>query len=410
MATADPNFVMAHVMANGLTLLAGNKSIAHDPVMQAAVAKMAQLAAKNNITDRERNHVSAVKLWAEGDTPGACKIWEDILLDHPTDLLALKMAADTYFFNGMKPEMRDSVSRVLPSWKPSIPLYGYLTGMHAFTLEETYLYDEAVKTANKALNINPKDGFATHAISHVYEMRGEHNKGIDLMSSNERDWVTCRAIAGHCYWHWAVYHVEKGEYEKALDIFDAELGKRCNDGNMLDLTDACSMLYRLEMEGVNVGERWNEILETCQSHVGDHVQCFTDAHILMALLGAKEKEIAKQMMDSIKSFAVKGRGHNHEVAAEVGVPLCEAFEAYDNGDFGKAVDLLYPIRYKVIKIGGSHAQRDVFNLFLIQAALKSQEKKHHKIARILLNERKALKENSPMTDRLIQKALALHAD
>lgn len=100
----------------------------------------------------------------------AADVWEDILLEHPTDMTALKFAHDTYFYMGAQLPMRDSVIRVLPHWKAQLPLYRcrvapqhpsshtclcsyhrrllrYLNGMLSFGLLETRLYDQAEKAA-----------------------------------------------------------------------------------------------------------------------------------------------------------------------------------------------------------------------------------------------------------------------
>ncbi|XP_013384664.1 tetratricopeptide repeat protein 38 isoform X2 [Lingula anatina] len=407
----DPDFVMGRVLTNGLDLIGTGRTINLDPDFKAAINTMTDMAAKQDITERERQHAKAIQMWAEGDTTGACHVWEDILVAHPTDMLALKFAHDSYFYLGYQPHMRDSIARVLPYWKPTMPLYGYLFGMHSFGLVETSLFSEAEKVSRKGLDINPKDAWSTHSLAHVLEMMGRQDEGISFLSTTVRDWTTCGMLACHNFWHWAVYHIEKGEHTGAVDIFDSEVGERCKkSGAMLDIVDACSLLYRLELEGVNVGDRWNDVFETCRPHTDDHILAFNDVHILMSCLGAKKKDVAKEMMESIREFVKNGKGTNRDVTAEVGLPLCEAFEAYDSGDFARAVNLLNPLRYKVLSIGGSNAQRDVFNLFLINAALKSEDKMHHKLARCLLAERKCLKENAPMTDRLTERAMALHAD
>ena len=101
---------------------------------------------------------------------------------------------------------------------------------------------------------------------------------------------------------------------------------------------------------------------------------------------------------------------NQRTTREVGAPLCKALIAYDEEDFAKATNILYPLRYKVLSIGRSNAQRDVFNLFLIQAAMKSPKREHVRLSQRLIAERKALKENSPLTDRLMAKVVACHVD
>jgi len=172
--------------------------------------------------------------------------------------------------------------------------------------------------------------------------------------------------------------------------------------------DATSMLYRLEMEGENVEGRWGDLYDITLPHKQDHLQPFYDAHLLLSLLGSDHKDTAAEMMESMKTFATEVQGTRYEKTSDVSVALCEALVAYDNGEFEKAVDILHPIRYKIVTLGGSHAQRDIFNLFLIHAALKSPNCYHNKLARSLLEERKALKQDSPLTDRLIAKAMSVH--
>lgn len=69
---------------------------------------------------------------------------------HPTDILALKMLTDTYFFLGKQKQLRDCVARVLPIWtSKSLPLQSYLHGMYAFGLVETNSYAKAAIEASK---------------------------------------------------------------------------------------------------------------------------------------------------------------------------------------------------------------------------------------------------------------------
>ncbi|KAI8493727.1 Tetratricopeptide repeat protein 38 [Branchiostoma belcheri] len=495
---ADPNFVMGKVLATGLELLGTGKSIYTDTGLREGVEDLRKTVQKNGVNPREKKHAEAVQLWAEGDMTGACDKWETILLEHPTDMdmtgacdkwetillehptdmLALKMAHDTYFYLGQSAPMRDSVARVFPAWKPSMPHYSYLYGFHSFGLVETNFYDQAEKAARKGLELNQKDAWSTHSMAHVLEMGGRQDEGIAFMSTTMTDWNTCGMLACHNYWHWAVYHVEKGEYTAALDIYDNECGVRSKgSGALLDIVDACSLLYRLNMEAndacnrsrpdvacrphsytlrnrasdvrrchsfptfsekrsrrglpikrkdkkharrvlscpprcgcVDVGTRWEDLYETCRPHADDHILVFNDLHVLMSCLGAKQDQAAKKLVNSLKDFISEHPGTQSTIAKKVGVAMCEAFLAYDEGDFARAVDLLAPVRYQVVTIGGSNAQRDVFNLFLIHAAIKSPEKRHHQLARNLLLERKALKETAPMTDRLIAKAMAMHGD
>ncbi|KAJ8374236.1 hypothetical protein SKAU_G00048160 [Synaphobranchus kaupii] len=407
---ADPNFVMGHVIGTGLELVGTGSSVRLNGQLAGDVSRLVELAAGQELAPRERLHVRAVELFAKGCIPEACDLWDEILLEHPTDMLAIKFSHDGYFYLGQQTQMRDSVARVLPHWSPQMPLYSYLKGMYSFGLLETHFYDQAEKIAKEGLALNRQDGWAVHSVAHVHEMRAEVDKGLKFMESREKDWKICDMLASHNYWHWALYFIEKGEYEEALSIYDSEVMRRCKaSGSMLDTVDACSMLYRLEMEGVNVKDRCRELLQVTKPHTEDHVLLFNDLHFLMTSLGAKEEGTAHRLLETLQELAeAPGENFEHQLARGVGMPMCQAMVAYDRGDFGAAVDLLRPLRYRFSEIGGSDAQRDVFHQLLVHSAMKSDQKRHQKLARCLLVERDAAKPNSLLTNRLIQRANALH--
>ncbi|XP_047678345.1 tetratricopeptide repeat protein 38 isoform X2 [Tachysurus fulvidraco] len=407
---ADPDFVMGHVISTGLQLVGTGSSVLRDQMLASAVSKTVDLAGCQELTDREKQHVKAIELFAKGALAKACDVWEDILVEHPTDMLALKFSHDGFFYLGEQTQMRDSVARVLPHWKPHMPLYSYLKGLYSFGLLETHFYDQAEKVAKEGLALTREDGWCVHSVAHVHEMKAEIEKGLKFMASTEKDWVVCDMLACHNYWHWALYHIEKGDYEAALKIFDEQVSHRCvKSGAMLDTVDACSLLYRLEMEGVSVKERYRELLQVTDPHSEDHTLLFNDLHFLMVSLGCKETGITQRLLESLRELAKNPEeNHQHQLASTIGIPMCQALVEYDEGNYSKTVELLKPLRYCFTKIGGSDAQRDVFNQLLIHAAMKSQDKHHQRFARCLLVERDAVRMNSPLTDRLIQRAHSLH--
>lgn len=407
---ADPNFVMGNVVSTGLQLVGTASSPRLDQRLASAIKRTVELANSQDITPRERLHVKAMELFSQGNFPKASDVWEDILVDHPTDMLALKFAHDSYFYQGAQVAMRDSVARVLPYWKPHIPLYRYLNGMFSFGLMESRYYDQAEKVAMEGLAVTPEDAWAVHSVAHVYEMRAEVDKGLKFMTEREKDWAPSDALASHNYWHWALCFIEKRQYEEALEIFDSKIFTRCkNTGSMLDMVDSSSLLYRLEMEGVCIGERWRELLQVTQPHTDDHVTLFNDLHFLMASLGAKESATSQRLLEGLQELAKEpGDNYQYQTAQTVGVAMCQALMEYDQGNYNRAFELLYPLRYRMVDIGGSDAQRDIFHQLLIHAALKSDNRHQQKLGRCLVLERDAIRPNSCLTDRLMKKALALH--
>ncbi|KAM9754587.1 tetratricopeptide repeat protein 38 [Menidia menidia] len=407
---ADPNFVMGHVIGTGLELVATTSSTRLNERLAGAVRRTVALANSQDISPREKLHVRAMELFSHGNFPKACEAWEDILVDHPTDLLALKFAHDAYFYMGAQTPMRDSVARVLPHWKPHTPLFSYLKGLYSFGLLETRFYDQALKVAMEGLSLTPDDAWSVHSVAHVYEMKAEVDNGLKFMESREKDWQVSDVLASHNYWHWALYFIEKGQHEAALQIYDAQVFKRCKaSGSMLDTVDASSLLCRLEMEGVCVKDRWRELLQKTQPHTDDHVTLFNDLHFLLASLGAEKTTTTQRLLEGLRELAKEpGVNQQHRLAEAVGIPMCQAVVEFYQGNYSQTVDLLYPLRYRMVEIGGSDAQRDLFNQLLIHAAIKSENKHHQKLGRCLLVERDAVRPNSPLTQRLMQKALALH--
>ncbi|XP_046841168.1 tetratricopeptide repeat protein 38-like [Xenia sp. Carnegie-2017] len=411
MMEGDPDFVMGQVLSSGLELIGTGTNIWKNDGLRQSIDRMVKLVEKPEtiLTDRERKHVTAIQNWSQGFVEKAGNIWEDILNEYPTDVTALKFAHDSYFYLGYQEQLRDSIAKVMPHWNETMPLYGFLNGMYAFGLVETNFYNKAETYAKKGLQINPYDCWSTHALCHVIEMEGRNDEGIKFLDDTEEYWTRGEMLACHNYWHWALYHIEKEEYETAIDIYDQQVSKRCKSGAMLDLVDGSSLLYRLELEGVNVKDRWREMRELWgDKHADDHVLVFNDLHLLMCTLRSKDEEETKKIMQSLKDYMQEREGNNRDVCDEVGLKMCEAFEYFDKEDYEKSTDLLAPLRYKIVKIGGSNAQRDIFNQFLIHSALRSPRKSHQCFARALLAERKALKSNSPLTDRLISKAIAVH--
>ncbi|XP_018425895.1 PREDICTED: tetratricopeptide repeat protein 38 [Nanorana parkeri] len=407
---ADPNFVMGHVLSNGLELVGTGRSPVLDKELQDDLKTMSDLAKTQSLTEREQSYVAALETFAKGNLVKATALWEEILQNHPLDLLALKFAHDAYFYLGQQTQMRDSVARVLPFWTPKNPLTSYVRGMYSFGLLETNFYDQAFKVASEALAVERKDAWSVHTIAHVHEMRADIEKGLVFLQETEKNWKDGDMLACHNYWHWALYFIEKGEYEAALTLFDNHISPSCKtSGSMLDIVDNSSLLYRLQMEGVEVGDRWNKLVQTTKKHTNDHLLIFNDLHFLMSSLGSKDVGMTNQLLETLKELSKSpGENYQHSHISNLGLPLCQALVEFDAGNYDKVIELTYPIRYQILDIGGSNAQRDLFSQVLIHAAINSGSKSHQNLARCLLLERDALRPNSPLTERLIRKTTAVH--
>src|SRR5262249_24417214 len=129
------------------------------------------------LTDRERRHLDAARRCSTGDLHGARHVLSALSVEHPHDVLALLVGHQLDFFCGDAKTLRDRIARVTASWDPGQPHYGYVQGMLAFGLEECGAYDAATAAGHAALDADPRDVWALHAVVHAHEMRGQYESG-----------------------------------------------------------------------------------------------------------------------------------------------------------------------------------------------------------------------------------------
>jgi tetratricopeptide (TPR) repeat protein len=380
---SDPEFILGGILIGVLRLLSGEPGGSAGVAANLTEAK----ASEARLSPWERAHLAAFAAWSRDEIRQATAIWEQILVDHPGDVWALRFAHDTYFYLGEAAIMRDSIARVLPAWPTDHEFHGYLLGMHAFGLEECADYRAAEAAGRRAVERNPADTWAVHAVAHVLEMEGRQIEGIAWLRGLEAHWMTAPALAVHQWWHLALFLIEQGRFEEVLAIYDRHV-RGTPSGALLDLVDAAALLWRLQLAGVDVGERWQGLRDHWYSHLEDHVLVFNDAHIAMVAGGLQDTPALERQAQSLARYAAAGDGTNRGIARTVGQAVVAAIAAFAGGDFGRAADLLLPVRYEIWRMGGSHAQRDLFAQTLIAAAIAAGR---WPLARNLLAERVALR-------------------
>ena len=398
---ADPDFAMGHCLQAALIVTSTDRSLT--PMLTMSVEAVEALGKRAN--DRERAHAAAARKWLHGDFAGSVRAYGDIALNYPRDLLALQVAHVGDFFLGASTMLRDRIAQALPYWDGSVPGYGYVLGMYAFGLEETALYTRAEDTGRRALEINARDPWAVHAVTHVMEMTGRLREGIDFLTTREEDWAPDNGFAFHNWWHLALFHLDAGEISTVLDLYDRRI-RAVASPVPLEMIDASAMLWRLNLRRVDVSGRWEALANTWEAFAEHAYYAFNDAHAVMAFVGAKRFDLAQKTIAALERKAI-GSDTNAMMSRDVGLPLAQALVAFGSGHYADAVNLLLPIRCIASRFGGSHAQRDIVNLTLIEAALRSG---NAKLARALASERTQLKPTSPFNWQLTARALDLAGD
>lgn len=374
--TDSPQFVMGHALMAYLTLIGSNAE-----VMQRGLQAY-QAALPLTANDRERGHVQAIGALIDGEPKMAARILEDVSIDNPRDTLALQAGQLFDFLVGDSRMLRDRIGRALPFWSRQAPDYHAVLGMHAFGLEETALYDRAEDTGREALELEPRNGWARHAVAHVLEMQDRRRDGIALFRDDLRAWTEDSFFQVHNWWHLALFHLGLGEVEEVLSLYDGPIWGAKSD-TALDMVDAAAILWRLSLRGVPVGARWNDLADAYEAKPDKGAYAFDDAHAMMAFVGAGRPDAAKALL-KLQDMALVGPGDNAGFVREVGLPLMEGLKAFGDERYGIAIERLRDVRNRAARFGGSHAQRDLIDLTLIEAASRHRD---HALEQALLAER-----------------------
>jgi tetratricopeptide (TPR) repeat protein len=393
-ALADsPGFTMAHVLYGYMNLVAGNADMG-----KAGVAA-SEVAVGLPATEHEQGHVAALAAMAAGGFRKAGRILEDVSLAHPNDVLALQVGSFCDFLTGESRMLRDRIGRVLPAWSKDDPDYHAVLGMLAFGLEETGQYDRAEAAGRRAIELNPRNGWAQHAVAHVLEMQDRREDGIAWMREDIPRWTEESFLQVHNWWHLSLFHLGLDEIDEVLALYDGPIWGASRSNFAFDIIDAAALLWRLKLRGVELGGRFAELADVVETEPrGQHA--FADAHALMALIGAGRFKAAEAVV-ARQQAALKGPGDNAMFVRDVGLPLMQGLLAFGQERHGEAVEHLREVRNRAARFGGSHAQRDLIDLTLIAAAGKAGE---FSLEAALFAEREAAKPTKPAGKRRLAAA------
>ena len=386
---ADPECSMASVMAAYLGL--GSTDGRSVPVALDDLGAAA--AGAGRLTRREELHLQAAEVWAAGRPGDASVLLEQILIEHPSDLLALAIAHQLDFLRGDAAGLRRRPARSLPHLDPNEPRAGYVHGMLSFGLEESGTYDAALFHAEAALARCDDDVWAIHAAAHVFEMRGEVDEGLAHLDDRQPRWASDNWMHNHTAWHRCLFLLALGRVDEVLEAYDDELRHGGPDELPMPLCDAASLLWRLELAGVDVGGRWVELAGAWAGSLVSGHYPFNDLHAALALARGGAPGAATVLMGALEQARSRAE---EPVVLEVGLTATSGLVAFAEHDDDDAIDLLLSVGGRDHVIGGSAAQRDLLALTIAAAAERGG---HLALARSIAAERLTLQPGSPATQR-----------
>lgn len=348
-AVADsPEFVAPRELAASILLFS------RDPREHQAGKAMCEELLPLPMNMRERAHALALELAAQGDYLAARAQYARIALDAPRDAVALWVSQLIDYYLGEPQALRARVERALPAWSNAVPGYHAVLAMHAFGLEECGEYAAAERFARRALELEPLDRRALHALLHVFEMQGRAEDGVRLLRAEQRK----MPLANHLWWHLTLFELQRAGPSAALEVYE----RRMRFGTLADLIDASALLWRVALAGVDVGAWFAALAARWAPHAEDGYCAFNDLHAVMAFVGAGQSTNAERVLAAQERCLVRATGANYDMTRFVGLPACRAIVAFGRRDYALAERLLRGLPPVAHRIGGSHAQRDVLQL------------------------------------------------
>jgi hypothetical protein len=365
--TANPGFAMGHAARGIFSIMMGRRELL--PVAADAAKTANQMIKDHGGSNREKAWVVALDSWLAGKPTAAIAALEGVLRENPRDTLSAKVSHGIRFILGDGKGMRRSIERVLGAHGSDHAMRGYILGCHAFTLEETGEYAAAERTGLLGLQHATDDAWGLHAVAHVYDMTANPNSGIKLIEENCAAWTHCNNFTYHVWWHKALLHLDRGELDIALNLYDTQIRQDKTD-DYRDIANATSLLMRLELEGIDVANRWAELADFSEKRTEDGCVVFADLHYMLALSGASRDDAKAEMTARFARDAVQ-IGEMNERCKDPGLAAMDGLNAFSEGRYNDAFINLAAARPTMQTIGGSHAQRDVFERMTIDAGLRA---------------------------------------
>lgn len=324
---------------------------------QVRARKAARLALKYaGETPRESALIAAIAAWARDDLPGAIVALDRWTRIDPTDLFAVKLLQHLLFAGGRAGDMLTAISRSAAA----LPREPRVLGMLAFAQDQTGGHREAERTARMAVEIAP-DPWAHHALAHALDAQGRDAEGRAWMRAHADAWAGCTSfLYTHNWWHAALFHLALDDHDGAMALYRERVWAMRKDYAQ-DQINAISLLARLELAGVEVGDTWADVAVWIAPRRTDAVDGFLDLHYAYALARAGDDDGVSDLIGARRERETTCPTRR---IARIAV---EGVAAFGAGDKATAASKLGSVATRLALLGGSTVQRRLFGAMLADA-------------------------------------------
>jgi tetratricopeptide (TPR) repeat protein len=384
---ADDRFALAHAGQGLVALFMADGSAA-----RAAVGRARERL--DGASRRERQHVEALTAITGGDTPEGLRLIEEHLKEFPRDALLVKQASSAIGFSG-RPDREVYRTALLERLAPAYGEDWWHQSELGFVYHEMGRMAESRRLSERSLTQYPGNANASHNIAHVFFETLDHDGGVAFLE----EWLQGygRSAPFHCHliWHLALFELHRGNIDRVLEIFDRDIQPAANP--RLAVMDGPATLWRLRLYGFDDSPaRWAPLADLA-ARVARPGFVFGDIHAALAYAATGNARALGALMDSLRALAAKGN-----LAAEVGLPLVEGTAAFAAGDHAGALRHFEPVEADIHRMGGSHAQWEIFEETMVVAYLR--QGRHEDAARLL--RRRLARRASPRDVRWLAEAEA----
>ena len=361
---ADEGFAMAHVVNAYVLHLQMNV-----PAAREAAEKAVELSA--GCSQEERQIARIMHSFTHGKGTEAIGLVDEHLIDFPTDTLAMRVAQRLYMLGCFGAGVPDFPNNLMAMMRKVAPANGddwAFLGQYAFAHHETNQPEKAMELATRSLEGNPQNAVACHSVTHSYFEQGDAMNGGRWLA----DWLDGfdrrASYNTHLSWHLALFELAQGRYSQALDLYETHIRPGVQARNLSNLQDAASLLWRLQIySGAEPGKPWDEVGEMALPAADAPGAPFRDCHAALAFAGAGDAEATQKLVDRLKAQGEKG----DDLSREMTLPIALGAAAFVAGDYDEAADLMGPTYPMLARIGGSHAQREVFEDTLLETYIRA---------------------------------------
>lgn len=320
-------------------------------------------------TYREQLYIAAIAAWSTQAIDRAIALHEKMAKRFPQDVISVQQGQYHYFYRGDKTRLLAIGERV----QAANPDHPYLSGMIAFGLEQNHQLAAAEAMAHHAIALNPDDPWAHHALAHVFETQGRVDEGIAWMEQFAHTWETCNSMLyTHNWWHVALYYLAKGDTATVLHLYDTHVWGRARKATPKDQVGAIALLLRLELRGISVEDRWHQLAPYLYPRLHEHALAFQDLHYVYALARAGQLDCLATMVHSLHDHTSTLDSSSRRLWKAVVLPAVNGLIAHAQNDWLGAIAHLKPVLPELWHLGGSHAQRHLFEQ-IYQNAIKQVE-------------------------------------